>query len=334
MTVELAGTILRFADPIALALLLAIPPLVALWIVRGRRRGGGVLFPSLSLLPPQSRSWRSRTWVRSLPMALRAVALVLMVVALARPQVVSASEVPVEAIDICVVLDVSETMVDDIQADGHPITAAKNTLHTLLGELHGDRIALVVFATQALVLAPLTTDYHAVDTLVSTIEQRKLVGQDTDIGLGLATGENVLRDSTARSKVIILFTDADDQSKSITPEDAANAAKVLGLRIYTVAAITAEFQDPAGKPTVEGGPQGEAQMTAVAKLTGGSYHRVSDTEGLRSAFDEMQRLERSRVGYRTELASYQDVMLPFLLAAIGVFILQLLLELTVMRRAP
>ncbi len=332
MTVELAGTVLRFADPVVLVLLLAIPPMTALEVVRTRRKGGGVLFPSLSLLPARRVLWRTR--LRGVPAALRAVALVLMIVALARPQVASASEVPVEAIDICVVLDVSETMVEDIQADGHPITAAKNTLHALLGRLHGDRIALVVFATQALVLAPLTTDYHAVDTLVSTIEDRKLVGADTDIGLGLATGENVLRDSTARSKVIVLFTDADDQSKTITPADAANAAKVLRIRIYTVAAITAEFRDPTGQPTVEGGPQGEQLMTQVAQLTGGSYHRVSDTVGLQGAFEEMQRLERSRVGYRTELASYQDVMLPLLLAATGVFILQLLLELTVFRRAP
>lgn len=323
---------LRFADPVVLLLLLALPPLVTLQVVRARRKGGGVLFPSLSLLPERARLWRTR--LRWMPAALRAVALVLMIVALARPQVVSASEVPLEAIDVCVVLDVSETMVEDIQSDGHPITAAKNTLHDLLGQLRGDRIALVVFATQALVLAPLTTDYHAVDTLVSTIDERKLVGTDTDIGLGLASGENVLRDSTARSRVIVLFTDADDQSKTITPADAANAAKVLGIRIYTVAAITAEFRDPTGQPTVEGGPQGEMYMTQVAQLTGGSYHRVSDTLGLRSAFDEMQRLERSRVGFRTELASYQDVMLPFLLAAVGVFILQLLLELSTFRRAP
>ncbi len=332
MTVELAGIVLRFADPVVLLLLLALPPLIALQATRSRRKGGGVLFPSLSLLPPRPVLWRTRA--RFVPPALRIVTLVLMIVALARPQVVSASEVPVEAIDICVVLDVSETMVEDIQADGHPITAAKNVLHTLLSQLRGDRIALVVFATQALVLAPLTTDYHAVDTLVTSIEERKLVGTDTDIGLGLATGENVLRDSTARSKVIVLFTDADDQSKAITPADAANAAKVLGIRIYTVAAITAEFRDPTGQPTVEGGPQGETLMTQVAQLTGGSYHRVSDTVGLRGAFDEMQRLERSRVGFRTELASYQDVMLPVLLATAGIFILQLLLELTVFRRAP
>jgi Ca-activated chloride channel homolog len=332
VTVELAGTVLRFADPVALVLLLAIPPLVALQVVRGRRRGGGVLFPSLSLLPARRPLWRTR--LRGSLIALRAATLVLMIVALARPQVVSASEVPVEAIDICVVLDVSETMVEDIQSDGHPITAAKNTLHQLLGQLRGDRISLVVFATQALVLAPLTTDYHAVDTLVSTIEDRKLVGADTDIGLGLATGENVLRDSTAKSKVIVLFTDADDQSKTITPQDAANAAKVLGIRIYTVAAITAEFRDPTGQPTVEGGPQGETLMTQIAQLTGGSYHRVNDTAGLRDAFDEMQRLERSRVGFRTELASYQDAMLPFLLAAVGLALAQLILELTAFRRAP
>lgn len=327
MTLDLLGTAVRFADPIVLALLVVVPAVLALRVLRERRSPGAVLFSSLTLLPTTRQPWSAR--VRPALHVLRIAALALMVVALARPQVVRASEISAEGIDIAIVIDISGSMASGDFGGTTRIVAVKNVVHDFVGGLKGDRIGLVVFGSDALLLAPLTLDHEAVQRLAEPLQaDGRLVGGSTAIGTGLATGLNVLRDSTAKSKVAILLTDGENNTGQITPLDATKAAKLLGVRVYTIGAVP-QAQRSRGSVDVD-----EALMREMAETTGGRYFSASDENALRQIYEEIARLERSRIGVRTEFATYEDVMLPFLLAGALLLLLEVLFGLTVFRRTP
>lgn len=329
MTIDLLGTTVRFADPIVLALLALVPALVFLGFVRERRSGGALLFSSLSLIPGRRRAWRTR--LRPVLLVVRAAALLLLVAALARPQVVRASELSAEGIDIAIVLDVSGSMSGvgfGRGAQTSKLDGVKRVVVDFTAGLKDDRVGLVVFGSDALLLSPLTFDREAVRQLTEPLEPGKLVGGATAIGMGLATGLNVLRESTARSKVVVLLTDGENNSGQITPTDAAKAAKVLGVRIYAIGAILASERQRGSVPV------DEALMRDIAESTGGRYFSASDETALRQIYDDIALLERTRLGVRTEFAAYEDVMLPFLLGGTLLLLLEILFGLTVLRRTP
>ena len=329
MTVDLFGNVLRFADPIILLLLAVVPALAFIGIVRERRTGGALLFSSLSLFPGARRAWRTR--LRPLLLVLRIAALVLLIAALARPQVVKAAEISAEGIDIAVVLDVSGSMSQGGfgSTTVTKIDAVKRVASDFVGGLKDDRVGLVVFGTEALLLAPLTLDHEAVQRLLAPVDASgRLVGGSTAIGTGLATGLNVLRDSTARSKVVVLLTDGENNSGQITPLDASRAAKLLGVRVYAIGAVLAAERQRGSVPV------DEALMREMSESTGGRYFSASDETALRQIYAEIAQLERTRLGLRTEYASYEDVMLPFLLVGIVLVLIELLLGLTLLRRTP
>lgn len=330
VNVDLFGTVLRFADPIVLALLPVVPALAFLNVHRERRHGGALLFSSLSLLPGRPRTVRAR--LRPLLPALRLAALALMIVALARPQVARAAHESAKGIDIAIAIDVSGSMSETGFGGGNvsKIAAVKRVVDGFVGGLQNDRVGLVVFGTEALLLSPLTLDHAAVRHLVDQLDTsgRLTNGASTAIGTGLATALNALRASSARSKVAILLTDGENNAGDIMPLDAAKAAKLLGIRVYTIGAI---LRSQRRQGTVE---VDEALMREMAQTTGGRYFAVSDETALRQIYAEIAQLERSRLGVRPELASYDDVMLPFLLAGVLLLVGELLLSLTVFRRAP
>jgi Ca-activated chloride channel family protein len=329
MTVELLGNVIRFADPIILILLLVVPAIAVIGVVRERRSGGALLFSSLSLIPGARRAWRTR--LRPLLLVLRAAALVLLIAALARPQVVKAAEVSAEGIDIAVVLDVSGSMSQAGfgTATTTKIDAVKRVASEFIGGLKDDRIGLVVFGSEALLLAPLTLDHEAVQHLLAPVDASgRLVGGATAIGTGVATALNVLRDSSARSKVVVLLTDGESNSGQITPLDASRAAKLLGVRLYAIGAVLSVERQRGAIPV------DEALMREMSESTGGRYFSASDETALRQIYAEIAQLERTRVGLRTEFASYEDVMLPFLLIGTLLVMVEILLGLTLLRRTP
>ncbi len=327
MSFALFGYDVRFADPLALALLVLVPVLGALAVMR-ERSGGALLFSAISLIPGARAGWRTR--LRPFLAVLRAIALVLLVTALARPQVVRASEIPAEGIDIAIVLDVSGSMSDNGFGDRTTakMDAAKRVVTDFVGGLGSDRVGLVIFGTDALLLSPLTLDHHAVQTLVAPVQAGSLVGGSTAIGTGLATGLNVLRESQARSKAVILLTDGENNAGQISPTDAAKAAKALGVRVYVIGAVLAS------ESTRGSIPVDEALMRDISESTGGQYFRANDERALRAIYDDIATLERSRVGVRTELAAYEDVMGPFLIGGLLVLVVEVLLGSTVLRRTP
>lgn len=321
-------TALRFQDPWLLALLLVVAGGIAVNLLRARRPGTGLLFPSLGLIPAGRHSWRVR-WRWAL-VALRVVAFVAFVLALARPQIVRASvESVAEGIDIVLVLDTSGSMSERGLGGSTKIDAVKRVVNDFLGALKNDRVGLVVFSGEAIVLGPPTLDYTASQKLVAPIDTGKLAG-GTAIGTGLATGINVLRDSEATSKVVILLTDGENNSGDITPLDAANMAKLLDVRVYTIGATT--LTATADKDVVSVSVD-EQVMRKIADDTGGHYYSVSDENSLAEVYREIESLEKSRVGTR-DFIDYQDTHLAFLALGIAILFLELALAATVFRRTP
>lgn len=328
MTLDLLGATLRFADPVVLVLLLVVPALAGVALARERRSGGALLFSSVSLIPGRRAGWRTR--LRPALVALRAIALVLLIAALARPQVVRASETAAEGIDIAIVLDVSGSMTTaGFGGDASTkLDAVKRVVVDFIGGLRNDRAGLVVFGSDALLLSPLTLDHGALQQLAAPIESGRFVGGATAIGTGLATGLNVLRASAARAKVAIVLTDGENNSGDIAPADAAKAARLLGVRVYAIGAILPTEMQRGALPV------NEAELRDMAVSTGGEYFSATDEQALRRIYEGIAQLERTRVGVRTEYAAFEDVMLPLLLAGALLLLLDGLLRLTLLRRTP
>ena len=316
------GTEVRFDAPWALALLALVVIAAALELRRERGRSGGLLFSSLGLVPRAHGSWRVR--LRWLLLPLRVVAATALIIALAAPSVVQAAfDVPAEGIDIVIVVDTSSSMsVPDL--DGQPrIEVVKRVVHDFLGGLTNDRVGIVIFAAESMVLSPLTLDYAAAQRLMEPVAAGKPLRDGTAIGTGLATGLNVVRGSTARGKVAILLTDGQNNTGDVQPTDGAQIAKLLGVRLYTIGAVAARSR----------GDVDEVLMKRMAEMTGGLYFRASDETALRDVYREIQTLEKARVGTRAFIST-EDASLPFAAAGAGLLALQLLLALTVFRRTP
>jgi Ca-activated chloride channel family protein len=316
---------LRFADPWVLVLLLVLPVLAS----RYRRRRpyrlpGGVVLSTLAPLAGIRPSWRVR--LQPLPGALRLLALALVIVALARPQVVDAgARITAEGIDIVLALDISGSMRDAGLDAAHKIDAAKAALKQFLASRRDDRVGLVVFRAEARVLSPLTLDYKALAQLVEEADKNQPLEEGTAIGLGLVTSLNVLRDSHARSRVVILATDGENNVTTVEPEQAGKIAEALKVRVYTIGIPTAGTR---AEQTLN-----EQQMRRIAEGTGGSYTRANNEQGLADLFTSIAALEKSRV--ERERFSRAHELAPWLLVpAFALVVLETLLTATVLRRAP
>jgi Ca-activated chloride channel homolog len=321
-------TALRFQDPWLLALLFVVGGGLAVNLLRARRPGTGLLFPSLGLVPSARSGWRVR-WRWAL-IALRVLAFAAFVVALARPQIVRASvESVAEGIDVVLVLDTSGSMSERGFSGSAKIDAVKRVVNDFLGGLHNDRVGLVIFSGEAIVLGPPTLDYAASQKLVAPIDTGTLAG-GTAIGTGLASGINVLRDSEAKSKVVILLTDGENNSGDITPLDAANMAKLLDVRVYTIGATT--VSTTADRDVITDSVDAQL-MRKIAEETGGHYYPVSDENSLAEVYREIESLEKSQVGTR-DFIDYQDAHLAFLALGLALLFLELVLSATAFRRTP
>jgi Ca-activated chloride channel family protein len=312
---------LTFADPWAFALLALALPAVLL-AARRTRRAGGVLFSSHTLLAGLRRSRRAS--LRWLVLPLRVLAVLLLVIALARPEVTgAATEVPAEGIDIVLALDVSSSMSQDYAGGGPKMQATKAVVRDFLERQSQDRVGIVLFAGEGMVLSPLTLDYEAPRRLLEPIEAGKPVPDGTAIGTGLATSLTLLRGSEAKARAVILLTDGENNLGEITPLDAAQLAHVLGVHVYTIGAV-------AGR----GEGVDERMLQRMADIGGGKYYRAQDAGTLASVYREIQSLERSRVGTRVVGGGAQPVQLPLLLGALALVVVEVVLSTTLLRRVP
>ncbi len=324
MNAELFGSQVRFDQPLALALVAAA--LVALFLGARRERGpaGGLLFSSLSLVPRSRTTWRVRLRWTLLPLRLAAV--VLLVVALARPLVARAAVA--EGIDIAIAIDISGSMgAKDFDGETR-IAAVKKVTGDFVAGLQSDRVALVAFQAEATQVSPLTLDYGAVRKLVDSLEDGGLrLRGGTAIGLGIASAVDLLRESEAKSKVVIVLTDGENNSGEITPLDSAQLAKLMGVHVYGIGAVPTAQRN---STTVE---VDELVMQRISEMTDAQYHRASDRNTLADIYRDVARLEKARVGNRG-YTDYEERYAPFLIAGASILLVELLLAATVFRRIP
>lgn len=314
----------RFA--LAPALFLLVLPLVV-WIAR-RNQGGRqsslpvMRYSDTRLLMGLAEGWRVR-W-RRVPDVLRLVVWVLLIIALARPQTGRGQEiVRGEGIAIVLALDISGSMASlDFQPDNR-LAAAKRVIADFIAGRSFDRIGLVVFARDAFQQVPPTLDYT---TLLRLLDEVRLITElgledGTALGLGIASAGNMLRDSEARSKVIILLTDGANNA-GLDPITAANAVRALGMRIYTIGM---------GRP---GSTElNEDVLRDIVTFTGGLYFRAEDTTGLQQIYDRINTLVQSDVT-RQIFVRWQDQVVPWMLAALGLLVVERLLRHSVFQSIP
>ena len=331
---------MQFASPHYLWLLTLLAPMTAYHVWRTMQGGAAIRISTVAgvLHAPKT----VRHYLRHLPFALRAAAFALLVVALARPQDIEQNvRTNTEGIDIVLAIDVSASMLArDFRPDR--ITAAKEVAGSFVADRYGDRIGLVVFAAEAFTQSPLTTDQSTLQTLLARIRSGLIDDSGTAIGNGLATAINRLRESEAKSKVIILLTDGVNNRGQIAPMTAAEIARAQGIRVYTIGVGT-EGTAPYPAVDIYGQPTGDVVMAkveidektlgAMADLTGGKYFRATDNAKLKAIYDEINQLEKSKVEV-TERISYHERFLVWALAALGALLLEFLLSNLVLKRIP
>ena len=310
---------MTFADPNLLFLLLAIPVALLIKARTGEGNGAGG-FSNLALLSGFRPTWRLR--YRWLPTFIRAGAIALLIVALARPQVGQAdSELPGQGIDIALVLDTSGSMTTSrLGSEDNRLDVARRVLVDFIDGREEDRLGLVVFRAASIVLSPLTLDYDALTAVTEEAGEVQL-SDGTAIGVGLSDALNLLRESRARSRVAILLTDGENNSGDIEPLAAARIAETLGIRVYTIGVIEQ------GQRTVD-----ERALREMAELTGGRYYPASSEQALEAIYAGIDQLEKSRVE-RAQFAVYEEYAMYFLAAALGLLALELLLRNTLWRQA-
>lgn len=328
---------MNFASPHYLWLFVALPLFAAYYVWQTRRGGASIRISSVGGAAGAPKT--VRYWLRHVPFALRIAALGLSIVALARPQGIEENaRTNTEGIDIVLAVDVSGSMLArDFKPDR--ITAAKEVAADFIADRVGDRLGLVVFAGEAFTQSPLTTDQGTLQTLLGRIRSG-LIEDGTAIGNGLATAINRLRESEAKSKVIILLTDGVNNRGEIAPLTAAEIARAQGIRVYTIGVGT---QGTAPYPAVDmfGNMTfvqqqveiDEKTLREIAGLTGGKYFRATDKAKLKAIYDEINQLEKSKIEVFSHITRH-ELYLQWVLAAMALLLVELLLTHLVLKRIP
>jgi Ca-activated chloride channel family protein len=308
------------------------------WLWSRRRRRRALVLPALATAGDLPRTWRER--LRAAPEILRALAFVLGVVALARPQQLEAGRpVTTSGVDIVLALDASGSMKAEDFQPRNRLEVAKQAAIEFVGDRPSDRIGLVSFAGQAVTQAPLTLDHDAVEGAIERVQIGALA-EGTAIGTALATSVNRLRPSDARSRVVILLTDGVNNAGQIDPLTAAETARALGVRVYTIGVGTTGeapylLEDPRfGRRYVRVVVRiDEDVLRDISGRTGGRYYRATDPQALAAVYREIDRLERSPLSGRRPVVRL-DRYLWLLLPALGGVILEGILRGTLFRRLP
>ena len=326
---------MNFQNPEILWLLLVVPLLVAyhLWI--GRRSAT----LTVSTLGGKRAPRTFRYWLRPIPVVLRIAAIVLFIIALARPvEEHSESETTIEGVDIVLAMDISGSMLaQDFKPDR--LEASKAIAAEFIADREGDRISVVAFAGEAFTQCPLTSDRGAVQTSLSRLRSG-VIDDGTAIGNGLATAINRLRESSAKSKVVVLVTDGVNNSGQISPRMAADIARDLEVKVYTIG-VGRRGQAP--MPAMD--PYGNFMMVMadveidedvlreIAKVTGGKYFRAENSDALTKIYEEIDQMEKSKVQV-TDYISYEELFLSWVLWGVLLLVVELLFSRVVLNRLP
>ena len=313
----------QFADPLWLFALLALPVLI--W---RHHRGGSHGALLASRLPRKT----GRAWRLHLPFYLRLLALIALLLALGRPRLgYSWEEATTEGIDIQIVIDTSGSMAAEDFQPRNRLEVAKQVVREFIAKRPGDRIGVTIFSGSALTRSPLTTDRVMLDELVASIELHT-VQDGTAIGVALANAASRLKDSAAKSKVVLLVTDGVNNAGEIDPLSAAAVAKGLGLRVYTIGVgregrvpVPVQIRDPlTGRVETRRVPMevavDEKLLRAIAERTGGSFFSATDSDALRAVFHRIDLLEKTPMQVKRYIR-YRETFQPFAWSALVLLLL-------------
>ncbi|HEY5706301.1 MAG TPA: VWA domain-containing protein [Terrimicrobiaceae bacterium] len=334
------GSSFGFAHPWVLLLLLLLPILAAL---KGRFGGTpAVTFSSTSTLSALGRRRRSRAG--ALLALLAHLALASLIVALARPQLGrTLTRVQASGVDIMLALDVSSSMLaEDYDIGGRQanrLEAVKSVTEEFIQQRPNDRIGIVAFAGRPYLVSPLTLDH---DWLIRNLDRLEvgLVEDGTAIGSAVASAANRLKDKEAKSKLILLLTDGDNTAGRVSPLTATEAAKTLGVRIYTIGAgthgvVRMPKRDVFGRTVYAYGQMkyNDELLKQIASISNGKFFRATDMHALKEVFAEIDQMEKTKVEVE-KTADYQDLFPIFLLAGFVLLGSEVLLSQTVWKRLP
>ena len=324
---------IEFANPKLLWLLLLVPLSIIWYILRHKKQEAAVNFSDLKGMVKLPKTWKA--YLRHLLFALKMAALALLIVALARPQSSSTnSTFNIEGIDIVMAMDVSGSMLArDLKPDR--LTAAKNVASDFVKSRPGDRMGLVIFSGETFTQVPLTTDHGVMLNMLAEMKNG-LIEDGTAIGDGLATAISRLKDSEAISKVVILLTDGMNNAGSVDPYTAAEIAKLYGIRVYTIGVGTYGTA-PYPVQTMFGTQMqqikveiDEKLLSTIANSTGGKYFRANNNKKLDEIYQEIDKLERSKIEV-TEFRRLHEEFYPLVAWAIALLLLEFLLRKTIFR---
>jgi Ca-activated chloride channel family protein len=324
---------ITFANPKLLWGLLVIPAVIVWYIFRQKKQDASVRFSDMNGFESLPKSWR--VYGRHLLFVLQMAALALLIVAIARPQSTSTSETSnIEGIDIILAQDVSGSMLArDLKPDR--LEASKKMAADFVEGRPTDRMGLVVFSGESFTQVPLTTDHGIMLSMLKELKSG-MIEDGTAIGDGLATAINRLKDSEAISKVIILLTDGLNNAGSVDPYTAAELAKLYGIRVYTIG-VGSYGTAPYPVQTIFGMQYqqmkveiDEKMLTTIANNSGGKYFRATSNQKLSEIYDEIDKLERSKIEV-TEFRHVHEEFYPLVALALVLLLVEFLLRKTVFR---
>lgn len=308
---------ITYEHPQLLYLLVIIPLMIAFYILKQKKTNASLRMPGLHQFDKAGKTFRH--YLRHVLFAFRTIAIALLIVVLARPQATDRFQnTTTEGIDIVLALDISGSMLArDFKPDR--LEASKNVGVEFISGRPYDRIGLVVFSGESFTQCPLTTDHAVLINLLREV-QSGMIEDGTAIGMGLATAVNRIKDSEAKSKVIILLTDGVNNRGEIAPATAADIAKAYGIRVYTIGVGTQgtapyPVQTPFGTQYRDMPVEiDEDILKSIAGSTGGRYFRATDNNKLLQVYSEIDKLEKSIIDVRQYSRKEEKFLIPSVIA--------------------
>jgi len=327
---------IKFANPEFLFLLLVIPILIWWYLYKQSKSHSDLQFSSIKVF--KTIKYTQMHWLRHFLFVLRMLVIALLIVGFARPQELSRGEnIYTEGIDIALIVDISGSMLAE---DFRPnrIEAAKQVASEFIDGRTNDRIGLVIFSGQSFTQCPLTTDYSVLKNLLLQVRSG-MIEDGTAIGMAISTGVSRLKDSKARSKVMILLTDGINNRGEIDPITAAQMAQTYGIRIYTIG-VGSMGEAPYPLQTPYGIQYAtipveidEKMLQQIADMTGGKYFRATDNKKLRQIYSEIDKMEKTKVEVK-EYRRYHELFYGYVGTGLILLLLEVGLANTIFRKIP
>lgn len=330
---------MTFANPEFLFLFILVPLLVYWYFKKQKNRSGTIKYSNINIVKSVEKISMKRK-LRHVLFLFRLLVISLLIISFARPQSShTEEEIITEGVDIVLALDISSSMLAEDFRPNNRLGAAKLVAADFIKGRTSDRIGMVVFAAKSFTQCPLTLDYGILLNFLQEVEIG-IIEDGTAVGMGIANASNRLRDSKAKSKIIILLTDGQNNRGELDPITAAKVADAFDIKIYTIGVGTQgnalyPINDPIfGKRYVQMPVQiDEKTLREIAKITGGKYYRATDRKSLASIFAEIDQLEKTKIEVK-QYTRFSEMFTPFIFLALFFIAAEVTLTNTKFRKIP